>query len=152
MSNIEVSSAMLPDHLRKAGEKVKNAIKISSVAAAMKLKTYLVQQTDELGITDLGFYKLGFQAIGPVVINDSPHGGVVEEGARPHPVSKEGQEAIYQWCIRKLHLEEKEARQAAFLISQKIKHEGQEGHHLMRDALPKAHDFLVEEFTRVVKT
>lgn len=32
--------------------------------------------------------------------NDAPHAGIVEEGARPHPVNAEGWDAIYQWARR----------------------------------------------------
>lgn len=32
--------------------------------------------------------------------NKAPHAGIVENGARPHPVSQEGWMAIYQWARR----------------------------------------------------
>lgn len=34
------------------------------------------------------------------IVNTAPHAGIVEAGARPHPVSEEGQEAIYRWVLR----------------------------------------------------
>lgn len=34
---------------------------------------------------------------------DAPHAGIIELGARPHPVSREGVEAIARWVFLKLH-------------------------------------------------
>lgn len=34
------------------------------------------------------------------IYNDAPHAGVVEAGARPHPVSAEGRKAINEWVRR----------------------------------------------------
>lgn len=39
-----------------------------------------------------------------VLQNDAPHAGIVELGARPHPVSREGWESIYFWVYRNRHL------------------------------------------------
>ena len=37
-------------------------------------------------------------------LNTCPYIGILDLGARPHAVSKEGQEAIYQWVLRNLRL------------------------------------------------
>lgn len=34
------------------------------------------------------------------ILNEAPHAGIVEKGARPHKVSPEGWAAIYQWVLR----------------------------------------------------
>lgn len=34
------------------------------------------------------------------LINTAPYAGIIEAGARPHPVSIEGQMAIYWWVVR----------------------------------------------------
>lgn len=34
------------------------------------------------------------------LVNEAPHAGIVEHGARPHPVSAEGMEALYHWVRR----------------------------------------------------
>lgn len=34
------------------------------------------------------------------LVNEAPHAGVAERGARPHKVSAEGWAAIYQWVLR----------------------------------------------------
>jgi hypothetical protein len=35
------------------------------------------------------------------VTNSAPYAGIIERGARPHPVSDEGRRSIKQWVIRK---------------------------------------------------
>jgi len=43
-------------------------------------------------------------ALGWKLDNSSPHSAIVEAGARPHPVSREGVEAIREWVARVLPL------------------------------------------------
>lgn len=119
-------------------------------AAAMKLKTYLVMRVDELGITDRGLYKNGLVVIGTSVHAEAPHSGVVELGARPHPVSREGIENIAGWARRKLGIQDPgEALSIAYAIAHKIEEEGQAPRYVMRDAMPQAKLFFEEEFKRL---
>jgi hypothetical protein len=99
------------------------------------------------------------------VENSSPYIGILENGARPHAVSKEGQEAIYQWVLRNLRMigsasegyaavhgndlhegqhrrtfgsvdgGEKLARQITFLICRKIRKYGSKPHFFVRDSM-----------------
>ncbi len=124
-----------------AGEKARHR-------TAQRYVVHLRRLADALGITYQGTYKRGFVARGPVVENDAPHAGVIEDGARPHPVSMEGQQAIKEWAMRKLGLPENEARSVAFLVARKIKEKGQEAKHVMRDSLPAAVAFLGRELER----
>lgn len=39
-----------------------------------------------------------------IIANDSPIIGILENGAPPHPVNEEGQEAIFQWVLRHIRL------------------------------------------------
>lgn len=57
----------------------------------------------------------------------------VEEGTKPHPVSREGREALADWAQRKLGVTEKESHRVAFLIARKIGRLGTEGAHMFRD-------------------
>lgn len=41
---------------------------------------------------------------GVSVTNDAPYAGILERGARPHPVSAEGWMAIFRWVLRHPHL------------------------------------------------
>ena len=44
--------------------------------------------------------KFARKSILATLINDAPHAGIIEKGARPHPVSKEGFLAIFEWAKR----------------------------------------------------
>lgn len=59
-----------------------------------------------------------------VVGTAQPHAVYVELGTRPHPVSKEGQEALQDWAKTKFGITEREARGVAFLIARKIRLRG----------------------------
>ena len=142
----ELGKKLIADHKARL-----DVIKRAARAAAFRLKAYLVEVVKQSGITDRGTYKGSFRVVDESVLNDAPHAGIIELGARPHPVSKEGQEAIKQWCMRKLKLSESEAASVAYLICQKIKKEGQKPHYFMRDAIPKAIEFFEIELKRLMK-
>jgi hypothetical protein len=148
---IKISAADLPKALRRKGEAIKGAIPKAARAASLRLKTYLANQSDKLGITYQGTYKNGFRATDRGVVNDAPHAGIVEEGARPHKVSKEGREAIKRWCMIKLGLDEANAESASWAIAKTIEQHGQEGRHVMRKALPMAKKFFREELQRILR-
>lgn len=148
---IRIPADELPKALRGEGERIREIIRKAAKAAAMRLKTYLVRRTDALGITHSGIYKGSFRATDNSVVNDAPHAGIVELGARPHPVSKEGREAIKQWAMVKLGLSAQEAESAAWAIANKIKLYGQEGRYVMRDAVPMALEFYKKELTRLIR-
>ncbi len=140
--------------LMEDGARRKGALPKAAIAAARKFRTLLVQRTDELGITDTGALKNSWRAErtkdGATVFSDCPYAGIVELGARPHPVSVEGQEAIARWAIRKLGVDEKEAKSVAFLIARKIAKEGQKPTYLVQDQLPKAVAYYREELERII--
>lgn len=148
---IKIAPDELANALRKEGERIRQIIKRAAKAAALRLKTYLVRQTDKLGITYQGIYKGGFRATENSVLNDAPHAGLVELGARPHKVSKEGREAIKKWAMVKLGLAEPEAENASWAIAKTIEKVGQEGYYVMRDAVPMAVEFYKQELTRLLK-
>lgn len=149
MSEIEIKPEQLANTLEGEAKKSRQALELGARAAALKLVAYLVNITDQLGITDRGVYKAGFRADGSTVYNDAPHAGIVELGARPHPVSEEGQKAIRSWVIRKLGADEADADNITFLICRKIAEDGQAPRYVMRDALEKAHEFYKEEVNRI---
>lgn len=148
---IRIAPEELAKALRREGERLRETIKRAAKAAALRLKTYLVRQTDKLGITYQGVYKGGFRATDDAVINDAPHAGIVELGTRPHKVSKEGREAIKRWAMIKLGLSEPEAEEASWGIAKTIQMVGQEGYYVMRDAVPMAVEFYKQELSRLIK-
>lgn len=148
---IKIKPEELAGTLRGEGERIRQAVKLAVRAAANKLKAYLVRQVDKLGITYQGVYKGGFRVTDNGVHNDAPHAGLVERGARPHKVSKEGREAIKKWAMIKLGLAEPEAEEASWGIAKTIEKVGQEGYYVMRDALPMATQFYKEELQRILR-
>lgn len=152
MSAIRIKAEHLGDALKQSGKDVQEAQMRAAFSAAMRLKTHLVAKTDEMGITDLGVYKNSFHAekteTGAVTFNDAPHSGIVEEGARPHHLPREGIEALERWCVRKLHLGEKEAKSAAWAIATNIAKVGLKGRWVMRDSQDEALHFYQLELER----
>lgn len=148
---INIPPSELASALRREGERVRESIRKAAKAAAMRLKTYLVRRTDDLGITYQGIYKGGFVVTNSGVVNNAPHAGIVELGARPHKVSKEGREAIKRWAMIKLGLTDQDAEEAAWGIAKNIEMVGQRGHYVMRDAVPVAIAFFRQELTRILQ-
>ena len=149
----------LPGALRGEGARIRRAIPKAARAAAMRLKSRLVQRTDELGITDTGILKNswrvgagGESGAAATVYSDAPYAGVVELGARPHAVSLDGRQSIARWAMRKLGLDEKEAERAAFAIAKKLELVGQKPRYLVRDCLPDAKRYFAEELVRVMSS
>lgn len=147
----QLKNALIGEH-----ERLKKNMQIAAYRAAMRFKTLIVDTIDEMGITDRGVFKNSWKVLrtieGAQVFSDCPYAGVIELGARPHPVSEEGQELIAQWAMRKLDLDETEARRAAFLIARKIARVGQEPTYMVRDHLPEARRYFAEELVRLMNS
>jgi phage gpG-like protein len=154
-TTFHIDAGGLGQALKAHGEKGQKLMKIAAIAAARKFKALLVNRTDDLGITDRGSLKNSWKAEktedGAIVFSDCPYAGIIELGARPHAVSIEGQQAIADWAVRKLGVDEKEAKSVAFLICRKIAREGQKPKYLVAGVLPKAQIYFREEIARVMK-
>lgn len=154
---------------------VLQAIRRGARLAAHRGRSHLVSETDRKGIVDRGQYRNSFRVLPEsgntmaTLVNDSPMAGVIEMGARPHKVSKEGLEAIAAWVRRKLtiasgparvvtsksgktrgvhpkiRITKDEAMGIARAIASKIAREGQKAKHVVGDALPDLTRFLREE-------
>lgn len=85
------------------------------------------------------------------VFNDAPYAGIVELGARPHPVSREGQLAILEWVQRHFRGEDEKAqRRIARAIVHKIRREGQRPTYFVRDSLGDLNALAAREVARAV--
>lgn len=94
------------------------------------------------GHTDLG----GLQ-----IVNDAPYAGVIEGGARPHPVSDEGWEAIKRWVLSHFPgMTDEEAGQFAQAITNKIAVHGQEPTHFVLDSLPELSRLAAKSIERAL--
>lgn len=173
-----------PDKLAKAligeSEKTRKAVHRGVRRAARRGVVRLIAATKEKKVTYLGQFRNSFHVDdGPPtrIYNDAPHAGIVELGARPHPVSREGIAALTEWAKKKLmgsaprHPGKKkfpltrkadaayskrvsdfdaEARSIAFAIARKIRREGQKGRFIFRDELPTLSRFVAEEIGRAI--
>lgn len=93
------------------------------------------------------------------IVNDAPMVGVLERGARPHPVSNEGVRAIWEWVWRhraNFRIVTKSGRATgglaaqkatlniAWAIAAKIRKYGQKPKYFIRDSLPEIQRFIIE--------
>lgn len=182
MATFRLKPNQLARALRSTDAAARRAVDAGIMAAAQRGKKHLIEATRKKKVDYLGQYRNSFQVqkfpSGEVrLLNDSPHAGIVELGARPHPTSKEGIEALTQWVLRKIIEEgpkrpmkqsgpltpwsdakhaaaggvysiEDEARGIAYAIAAKFKREGQKGKHIFKDELPDLTRFLKEEVQR----
>lgn len=153
---VRIDASQLGNALRAERRDVRTATELAARRSAQRYKAHLVNESDRLGVTDRGLYKNAWRVIavpgGATLFNDSPHGGIVEAGARPHPVSKEGINNIARWCVRKLGLPRGEAMAAAQAIAKHIERYGQKGTWIVRNSLGVARRFFGEELVRILNS
>lgn len=165
MIRIELTLGQLPKLLQKHAAEAPAAIARGLMKAAVHAQADLKAAKQP---RDRGLFAAAWtvsSANGNVVLhNSAPYAGILERGARPHPVSKAGREAIREWVIRKgvLFVAGKGDRQvrvtgrnkdryesaidsAVWAICAKIKREGQKPLWVVRDRMPKFRRYLKEE-------
>jgi hypothetical protein len=153
MATIRFSAADLPRELRtdltRAAEQIKAGVRIG----LQRGRTHLARQTP----VDTGVHRAAWRVrpgrdghtLGELV-NDAPMIGVLERGARPHPVSREGIEAIAAWCRRKFAVDEKTSISIAYAIARKIRQHGQRGLFFVRNSTPQIQAWVVAEVRRLL--
>ena len=114
--------------------------------AAHRGRALLVKKTP----VDRGNMKAAWKAGDDYIYNGAPYAGIVEEGARPHKVNREGIEALTGWAGRVLGVSETEAESVAWAIAKKIEKEGQEGLFIVKDSMGDLKRFAMEEITRML--
>lgn len=102
MSVISISALELPKLLAAHERKMPDAIRAGIRIAAERGRALLVRESP----VDQGQYKNSWRVRdggnGPEIVNDAPHAGIIEMGARPHGVNRAGIEALTAWALRKL--------------------------------------------------
>jgi hypothetical protein len=115
---------------------------------------------------DTGLLKNAWIVTGSGVTNTAPHAGIIERGARPHSVNREGIEALTEWVrrkglvvhmvssgpipkVRKLTRKEasadKDVSAIVWAIVTHLKKQGQEGTFYIQKSLPRLNKILEEE-------
>lgn len=79
------------------------------------------------------------------IVDEAPHAGIIEGGARPHNVNSEGREALVEWAQRKFGIDEKDAQAVAQGVINKLKKKGQKGKFIARDSLTELRKMVVDE-------
>lgn len=167
MPTIKIESKDLARVLRREGERVPRLLPMAAYAAAQRLRARIVDEIDRRKITDQGILKNSFRVVrqnrdgggrflgsgGSVAVrSDAPHAGIVELGARPHPVSPEGRMAIARWAARKLGLSDKEAERASWAIANRIRERGQAPTYVVRSCLADGVRYYGEEIVRMLNS
>lgn len=106
MPTIRMTIDKLPGAIEELQADMKRAIVKGVRSGAHRGQAFIVRKTP----TDQGQLKNSWEVVTTIsdgalgelceLINTAPHAGIVELGARPHPVSEEGFEAIRQWVFR----------------------------------------------------
>ncbi len=131
---IHLTPAELPKVLASHEKKMPEAIRAGIRLAAERGRTLLVRASP----VDLGQFKTAWRVRegihGPEIVNDAPHAGIIELGARPHAVSREGMIAIAAWAKRKILQSGRMSRKAYLasgkkLSSKAMKTTGKKGQH-----------------------
>lgn len=151
MTTVRLSPEQLPTALRAEASRQKTALHAGMVAAAKRYEAHLVRLTKDAGKVDQGEFMASWKTstVPQVsVYNDAPHAAIIEYGARPHPVSQAGREAIARWFVRKLGLTVQEADQATEGLVWKLRRYGQKGTFLVATSLDEAVKFLAAEVQR----
>lgn len=163
----EVSPDELEKHLKSRDRMTRRAVARGVKSAAQAGRTYMVQVTNTRGKVYTGQFKASWRVqknsaaigtkaraaravAGVELVNSAPHAGIVELGARPHSVNREGIENLTLWARRVLGLSPEEARSAAFAIAAKFRREGQKPTFMVRDSLPKLRVILGKEVDREI--
>lgn len=166
MPTIKIDSKDLAKALKGEDARARRALPLAAYAAAQRLRGRIIDEIDRRKITDMGILKNSIRVVkqnrdgggrflggGNVAVrSDAPHAGIVELGARPHPVSPEGRAAIARWAARKLGLSDVEAERASWGIAKKIREVGQAPTYVFRSCLADGVRYYGEEIVRILNS
>jgi hypothetical protein len=169
---IRLGIEQLPGALKSGEKRFEKALSRGLRIGAERGRGILVK----LSPTDLGQLRASWKVKADEwtseLINDAPHAGIVELGARPHKVSAEGWAAIYEWVRRHPEMygqtkartprwtpktaarvnalgpfqgDDPEISSITWAIVKKINREGQKATFFVRDALENLRNVLVLE-------
>lgn len=153
-----MTPSQLPHELVVRFKKAPHVMERASYLAAQRGRTLLVGKSP----VDRGQFKNAWTVrrtkTGVDVINDAPYAGIIELGARPHPVSQEGIEALVGWVWRHRASfglgggkdAQAEVRRIAHAIAWKIRKYPTKPHYVVRSSMDDLRRFLAEEIERAM--
>lgn len=147
---IQITAKDLSRDLKRRFRKARTSLNKAIRSSSRRGRTLLARRTP----VDQGVMKNAWRAAktGPAaIVNDAPHAGIVETGARRHKVNRAGIESLLEWAQRKLGASPEEAKGIAFAIASKLAKSGQKGKFIARDALPELRNFVQVAFERELK-
>lgn len=150
MATINLTPEQLDAVLVKQAREFPEVMRRGAVAGARRGQAHMVGKTP----TDQGQMRNSWRVHErptPKLENDAPHAGIVEAGARPHPVSREGVEALAGWAHRQLGLDEATAVRVARAIAMRIARDGQAPTYFVRGELEALAGLVPREVMRVLK-
>jgi hypothetical protein len=168
MAVFRVSPDQLPAALARAARNAGDGVRRGLRVGLERNRAFLKGQ----GPVYEGHYRNAWQvqtsAAGGEVVNDAPHAGIIELGARPHPVSEEGVEAIREWVRRKVVViatpkgrtrrlsraeaeTDPEVEEIVRRIVHKLRTVGQAGQFVVRDQLEELGRQVLTEIERGVQ-
>ena len=158
--------------VRKLEREVRRRIQTGVVRGAERGRGILVRKTP----TDTGHARAAWRVSSMTTLfsnsgvlarlyNDAPHIGIIESGARPHPVSKEGVAAIEAWVRRhpeimaaaqdsghgRMLTQTQDAHRVAMGIAWKLRHHGQEPTYFIKHSLGRVREAMAREVARELK-
>lgn len=165
MSRIAIDFNRLPKALQRRSRATLAAMHRGAVRAAERYKGVLRDKTP----VDTGHMRAAWKVkVAPArdgaprrrelvtVSNDAPYAGIIEHGARPHPVSRAGWESIYQWVRRHRasfglrKATPKELASITWAIVKKIEKEGARPRYIVRDSRHLLQQFTAAEVKRLI--
>lgn len=149
---IPISPDRLPAALKRRAKATPDVLRKGLYLAAQRGRTLLVRRSP----VDRGNYKNAWQVHkrpgGAEIENSAPYAGIIELGARAHPVSREGRESILGWVRRHFPAaDEKEAQRIANAICWKIQTKPTKGKFVVRSSMDNLYRFLHAEVMRQLK-
>lgn len=173
MPTITVKPGQLGAVFKGQARQGRRAVEGAAQIAAQRGRSLLTSRTP----VDLGQFKAAWRVrkVAGVwtLINEAPHAGVMEAGARPHEVNEEGREALAQWVRRHIPVVDtwvrtpkgvfqtktkatraeakrgndirEEIDRIVDLICFRLRTKGYKGKFFVRDSLPELRAFVGEE-------
>lgn len=168
MPVIKIGEHEIGRELRARERRQPKVMKRAMVRAARHGRTLLARRTPK----DLGQAKAGWRISTPIkgktraavdLYNDVPYVGILEHGARPHPVNLEGRVAIQEWVRRHYRILQHEGgpkrgkkREQAILditnaIIWKLRTRGQKPRYFVKRSIPELQEFFAKEVDRQIQ-